>query len=375
MQPPIDDADLVLAARLGEKTAFATLVDRHRVMLVALCRRTLGDASLAEDAAQEAVLQAMLNLDRLRESRRFGAWLAGIGLNVCRRWLHEARSHGHWSWEALYGGRYAPEPTDWRPGPEELAEASDLAERVRRAAADLPPGQRASVLLFYLSGLTHAETAAQLGIDVGAVKTRLHKARLTLRRKLAAIWEEQMATQVQPQGVEMRVIDVRRVPAEGGVPRKHIVVLEEVGGGRRLPIWVGEHEGGALAMHLEDVAVPRPQTYAFVASLLRATGARVHEARIVRLTDGVFYAVVVVHGPRGTSTVDARPSDAINLALVAGAPIYVESAVLAALGAQPGSPPSPTDDPFGPGTEGVAEVAAEIKAISVHLPPTPPAQA
>ena len=90
------DAALVVAARGGDKGAFATLVVRHQGMLLALCRRTLGGMGLADDAAQEAVLHGILSLDRLRRPERFGPWLAGIGLNICRRWLRE-RLRDSWS--------------------------------------------------------------------------------------------------------------------------------------------------------------------------------------------------------------------------------------------------------------------------------------
>jgi RNA polymerase sigma factor (sigma-70 family) len=101
---------LVTAARQGSRAALAELVVRHRPMVVAVCRGALGDAELAEDAAQEAVLLAMTSLDRLRHAERFGPWLAGIGLNVCRRWLRQ-RSRASWSWEALQGGRAGDWPS------------------------------------------------------------------------------------------------------------------------------------------------------------------------------------------------------------------------------------------------------------------------
>src|ERR1700749_3035627 len=81
------DRELVRAARQGERVAFATLIERHYPALRSTCRRALRDSDLAGDAAQQATLTAMLGLDRLRDDERFGSWLIGIGLNVCRSML------------------------------------------------------------------------------------------------------------------------------------------------------------------------------------------------------------------------------------------------------------------------------------------------
>jgi RNA polymerase sigma-70 factor (ECF subfamily) len=86
------DAELVERARRGNRDAVASLIERHRDLLFALCRRTLGDTLWVEDATQEAVLQAFVCLDRLRQPERFGPWLAGIGLNTCRRMLRDAQA-------------------------------------------------------------------------------------------------------------------------------------------------------------------------------------------------------------------------------------------------------------------------------------------
>src|SRR5262245_38747201 len=144
------DAELVRRARGGDRGAFAELVARHHATLVRCCRRMVGpDAAL--DAAQDAVVTALLSLDRLRRPESFGAWLVGIGLNACRAQLRAARE-------------IVAAPAREAPDPAEAAEAAELAERVRAAIAELPRGQREAVTLYYLAGLSQADAAAHLGI-------------------------------------------------------------------------------------------------------------------------------------------------------------------------------------------------------------------
>jgi bifunctional DNase/RNase len=105
---------------------------------------------------------------------------------------------------------------------------------------------------------------------------------------------------------------------------------------RRLRIGVGDAEAAALAFGLQGQEFPRPMTYQFMASLLAAAGSGVRSVRVTGMTDGVFYAQVML---RGGAMVDGRPSDAINLAAVTGAPVYVADELL---GVPAGSaPPAP----------------------------------
>jgi len=188
------------------------------------------------------------------------------------------------------------------------------------------------VALFYLAGLAHREVAAALGIGIGAVKTRLHKGRAALRDELAAWWKEDgMAAGTATGPVAMRVTEVRRQPASGDHPEKTAILLDEEAGERRLCIWVGEFEATQIAFALEGTELPRPMAYQFMSALLEAAGARLAEARVTRLEDGTFYAVAVVDGPGGRREIDARPSDALNLALLTGSPIQVDPEVLEAV--------------------------------------------
>ncbi len=164
--------------------------------------------------------------------------------------------------------------------------------------------------------------------------------------------------------VQMRVADVRRKsPNDDGRARHYAAILEEVDGTRRLPIWMGEFEGTAIAVQLENLEVPRPLTFTFMTNLLQATGASLREVRIDRLVDNVFYAVAVVEGSgQSSATIDARPSDAINLALLSEAPIFVDSAVLEAVGETPNA-----SQELAQSSEGPPEIVAELMG---NFPPS-----
>jgi len=109
--------------------------------------------------------------------------------------------------------------------------------------------------------------------------------------------------------------------------------------------------------------MPRPMTYQMAAGLLEASGSRVSGVRITRLAGEVFYAVVVVDGPAGRREIDARPSDAVNLALVIGAPILADGALL-------DDPRAIRRDEWQDLPSGTAALAAEATEWKKRLKPT-----
>jgi len=315
----------------------AELLRRHWGTAVLLAERVLGSPDLARDAVQEAAIAAMTDVERLRSPDRFGAWFCGIALNVSRKWLRQLRSE-------VPGPQ--PDLRSAGPDPAEAAEIADTAARVRRAIAALADGQQDAVRLFYLQGLSHREVAEELGISVGAVKARLHQARAALAPKLAqftttpeTLIQEKEATAVTAtdaaEWAEVTVTDIRRSQDEDHSKREYVMVLTERTGDRKLPIWIGPAEATALALTLESVETPRPFAYKLAAGLVEAAGSQISEVRITRLLSSVFYAMVVVQGPAGPREVDARPSDAVNLAVVTGVPIRVNAELFAASARDP----------------------------------------
>lgn len=121
-----------------------------------------------------------------------------------------------------------------------------------------------------------------------------------------------------------------------------IVILKDVEGNAVLPIWVGIYEANAIALEIEKVSTPRPMTHDLLKTFLMGFDASVSKVVVNELRDDTFYAVIWIEKNGELISVDARPSDALALALRMDCPIYVEEDVLksskvAAAAADPGS--------------------------------------
>src|SRR5512141_2512023 len=107
-----------------------------------------------------------------------------------------------------------------------------------------------------------------------------------------------------------------------------IIILRDKDGQRVLPIWVGVFEANAIALQIENVTTPRPMTHDLLRNVISDLNARVEKVVVSDLKDNTFYALIHLALDHGSVAVDARPSDAIALALRASAPIFVEETVI-----------------------------------------------
>jgi RNA polymerase sigma factor (sigma-70 family) len=334
---PISDAKLVSLARSGDKEAFGHLVERHQQAMARIAMGMVPDHDIARELANEAMLQAYLSLDRLREADRFQSWLHGIMLNVCRGYLRDRRPEP-FSLEALAGGVFLEGAAlSFEPDPHEVFQARELHRVVLRAVDALSPKNRAATLLFYYEHPSLREIAATLGVSMAAVKGRLHKSRGRLKELLESEYSQLgrgVTTRREVRGmVRVTIADITQQKRQGegktGSARpQYVVLLLDSDGGRVLPIWIGRGEAVAIGMALKEVPVPRPMTHAFTHNLLNATGAVVEEVRVESLRDDTFYAVVKLRVGKKVREVDARPSDAIALAVLSGSPIYAAEEVM-----------------------------------------------
>ena len=109
-----------------------------------------------------------------------------------------------------------------------------------------------------------------------------------------------------------------------------IIILKDPDERRALPIWVGIFEANAIALELEKVSTPRPMTHDLLKNILEGLGITVKQAIVNDLNENTFYAMIELNHNGGVITIDARPSDAIALALRVNAPIFVTEKVVTA---------------------------------------------
>jgi bifunctional DNase/RNase len=113
--------------------------------------------------------------------------------------------------------------------------------------------------------------------------------------------------------------------------RQTVVVLKDWDSRKLLPIWIGAAEAKAIALHLEGTAPPRPLSHDLLLNCLRIAGGEISRVIINDLQDNTFYATIDLNTPNGTVHIDARPSDAIALAVRVRCPVFVDGGALDAL--------------------------------------------
>lgn len=180
-QPQGEEANRLLAlVAAGDRAAFADLYDLVGSRVFGLARRVVVQQQLAEDVAQEALVQVWRDAARFDPQR--GSAMAWILTITHRRAVDAVRSAVSQSArEAAYESRVGSRPVDETS---EQVVARDEARQVHRVLADLGPPHQEAVELAYLEGLTHREVAERLGIPLGTAKTRIRDGMAKLRRSV-----------------------------------------------------------------------------------------------------------------------------------------------------------------------------------------------
>ena len=188
-----NDAQLIEAAREGDKTAYGRLVERYQNRLYNALVRVVGCSEEARDVTQEAFVRAWVKFDSFRGASAFYTWLYRIGFNLAMSRRRQSRPVA-----SLDAARAAAgiEPVDPDGGPEAAASRRELAAQVHAALARLHEDHRQILVLREIEGCDYETISEILEIPVGTVRSRLFRARMQLREQLTDVLEEELEKQM-----------------------------------------------------------------------------------------------------------------------------------------------------------------------------------
>jgi RNA polymerase sigma-70 factor (ECF subfamily) len=183
----MSDEWLVLAARDGNANAFAELRARHSSKILRTTYRITRNWEDAEDALQDSFLKAFLHLNRFEGRSSFSSWVTRIAINMSLMIMRKKRAHRELSIDVSNDDRESYdswEPRDLREDPERRYARHERAELLRGAIRRLPPALRTAVEYQQAQECSMQELADSLGISLAAAKSRLLRARLSMRTLL-----------------------------------------------------------------------------------------------------------------------------------------------------------------------------------------------
>lgn len=188
-----NDQNLLAALRRRDADAFAVLFEQYSDKIFRLALGLLGDEDEAEGIVQDSFLRLFEKLDQFEGRSQLGTWLYRVAYNASIDRLRKRRPTQPLADEAQADDDTPFMPallTDWSQAPEALFDSGETQAQLETAIGQLPERLRGAFILREIEGLSTAEAAVVLGISEGAVKVRLHRARLLLREELSGYFAE-----------------------------------------------------------------------------------------------------------------------------------------------------------------------------------------
>ena len=187
-----EERRLIERSRRGDQAAFDVLVRRYERQVYSTAYRLTNSYDDASDIAQEALVRAWNNLKSFRGDASFSTWLYRIVTNIFLDERKRQRARPQRSLEEaleLEENTVVRQFEDPAPSPQDRVEEAERWQLLQAAISTLPPPQRVMVVLYHTENRSYEEIAAIMGLPMGTVKSRLNRARLALKNRLAPVAE------------------------------------------------------------------------------------------------------------------------------------------------------------------------------------------
>jgi RNA polymerase sigma-70 factor (ECF subfamily) len=181
----VTEKEIIEKCKKGDEAAFDELVERHQSKVINMCYGMLSDREDAYDAAQEVFLRVYRHIGSFKGQSSLSTWIYRIVVNVCSDALRKRGKTIVTSLSEEDGDKPVLEIADDSPSPDEAAQRNETVEMVRAAIAKLKDEYREVVLLCDIEGMSYDEAAEAIGCPMGTVKSRLNRARKSLRKILS----------------------------------------------------------------------------------------------------------------------------------------------------------------------------------------------
>jgi RNA polymerase sigma-70 factor (ECF subfamily) len=309
-------------AEAGDLAAFGRLISRYQDAVYGVGVAVLGSFHDAQDMAQETFVQAWRELKSLRDPEKFPGWLCRIARNRCLDLLRKRpeKTLPHDAADPVVSSSTEPPP---------ILEASERRDAVLQAIGRLSEPLRVPTTLFYINGYSEKDVSRMMERPVGTIKRRLHDARQQLRKELMNMVESELKdSRPGPQLADHVLRRIRQVRVRVSRGQAQFLMLTD-SGGRSFPIIIGGYEARALQPWLAGAASAEAlDIHTACVRALKTFGCPVAKVTVSELKAATFYALLKVKSREGAVEIDCRPSDALNFAVRAKAPIFAENSVV-----------------------------------------------
>ena len=301
----------------GDKPALNILLGKYYMYCRNTARRIVKDKDIAEDMVQNVFIQAYFCIGNLKHASSFKYWLSGIVTNICKSYLRRLKKH-NLSIQEYHLTFYDSE----------LTENERIVHIVLNALTQLAAVDSEIISDFYYEKKRLAQIAEERQITENSAKVRLHRARSHLKSVLE---KNNILNDFQQYVINkerMKRVTIIDFVIKATTDERCAILLYDKQSEKVLTIVISTGEAEAIVRSIKKIKMPRPMTFDLVSELIKNTNLIPEGAFVNEVSGGILIATLRIKRGSETKEFDARPSDAIAIALMFDAPIYVSQKVI-----------------------------------------------